>query len=88
MYQLWLHDKQTKNALDIAKKTGDLYDKFVNFVGDLEDIGKHLDKANSVYEEAFKKFSTGKGNLISRVENIRELGVKTAKKLKVENDVE
>ena len=88
MYQLWLHDKQTKNALDIAKKTGDLYDKFVNFVGDLEDIGKHLDKANSVYEEAFKKFSTGKGNLLSRVEGIRELGVKTAKKLKVETDVE
>ena len=83
MYQLWLHDKQTKNALDIAKKTGDLYDKFVNFVGDLEDIGKHLDKANSVYEEAFKKFSTGKGNLISRVENIRELGVKTSKRLKL-----
>ena len=84
MYQLWLHDKQTKNALKIADETGKLYDKFVNFVGDLEDIGKHLDKANSVYEEAFKKFSTGKGNLLSRVENIRELGVTTAKKLKIE----
>ena len=84
MYQLWLHDKQTKNALKIADETGKLYDKFVNFVGDLEDIGKHLDKANSVYEEAFKKFSTGKGNLLSRVEGIRELGVTTAKKLKIE----
>ena len=84
MYQLWLHDKQTKNALKIADETGKLYDKFVNFVGDLEDIGKHLDKANSVYEEAFKKFSTGKGNLLSRVEGIRELGVKTAKRLKIE----
>ena len=84
MYQLWLHDKQTKNALKIADETGKLYDKFVNFVGDLEDIGKHLDKANSVYEEAFKKFSTGRGNIISRVENIRELGVTTAKKLKIE----
>ena len=84
MYQLWLHDKQTKNALKIADETGKLYDKFVNFVGDLEDIGKHLDKANLVYEEAFKKFSTGKGNLLSRVEGIRELGVTTAKKLKIE----
>ena len=84
MYQLWLHDKQTKNALKIADETGKLYDKFVNFVGDLEDIGKHLDKANSVYEDAFKKFSTGKGNLLSRVEGIRELGVKTAKRLKIE----
>ena len=84
MYQLWIRDKQTKNALKIADETGKLYDKFVNFVGDLEDIGKHLDKANSVYEEAFKKFSTGRGNIISRVENIRELGVTTAKKLKIE----
>lgn len=85
MYQLWLHDKQTKNALKIADETGKLYDKFVNFVCDFEDIGKHLDKANSVYEAAFKKFSTGKGNLLSRVEGIRELGVKTAKRLKVES---
>ena len=88
MYQLWMRDKQTKNALKIAEETGKLYDKFVNFVGDLEDIGKHLDKANAVYEEAFKKFSTGKGNLLSRVEGIRELGVKTAKKLKIESDSE
>ena len=88
MYQLWIRDKQTKNALKIADETGKLYDKFVNFVGDLEDIGKHLDKANAVYEEAFKKFSTGKGNLLSRVEGIRELGVKTAKKLKIESDSE
>ena len=84
MYQLWMRDKQTKNALKIADETGKLYDKFVNFVGDLEDIGKHLDKATTVYEEAFKKFSTGRGNILSRVESIRELGVTTAKKLKIE----
>ena len=88
MYQLWMRDKQTKNALKIADETGKLYDKFVNFVGDLENIGKHLDKANAVYEEAFKKFSTGRGNLLSRVEGIRELGVQTAKKLKIESDSE
>ena len=88
MYQLWMRDKQTKNALKIADETGKLYDKFVNFVGDLEDIGKHLDKANSVYEEAFKKFSTGKGNLLYRVEGIRELGVKTAKRLKIDESSE
>ena len=83
MYQLWLHDKQTKNSLKIAEETGKLYDKFVNFVDDLEDIGKHIGRASSVYEEALKKISTGKGNLLSRVENIRELGVKTSKRLKI-----
>lgn len=84
MYQLWMQDKQTKNALKIAEETGKLYDKFVSFVGDLEDVGKHIDKANAVYEEAYKKLSSGKGNLLSRVEGIKELGVKTAKRLKVE----
>ena len=88
MYQLWMHDKQTKNALKIADETGKLYDKFVNFVSDLEDIGKHLGKAEQVYDEAFKKFSTGRGNLISKVENIRELGVKTSKQLKITDSEE
>ena len=84
MYQLWMRDKQTKNALKIADETGKLYDKFVGFVGDLEEVGKHLDKASAVYEEAHKKLSSGKGNLLSRVEGIKELGVKTAKRLKIE----
>ena len=89
MYQLWIRDKQTKNALKIAEETGKLYDKFVNFVGDLEEVGRHIDKANVVYEEAYKKLSSGKGNLLSRVEGIRELGAKTAKRLKVDmEDIE
>lgn len=84
MYQLWMHDKQTKNALKIADETGKLYDKFVGFVSDLEEVGRHIDKASAVYEEAHKKLSSGKGNLVSRVEGIKDLGVKTAKRLKVE----
>ena len=84
MYQLWIRDKQTKNALKIAEETGKLYDKFVGFVSDLEEVGKHIDKASAVYEEAHKKLSSGKGNIVSRVEGIKELGVKTAKRLKIE----
>ncbi len=84
MYQLWMRDKQTKNALKIADETGKLYDKFVNFVADLDEVGKHIDRANEVYGEARKKLASGKGNILSRVESIRELGVKTAKKLKIE----
>ena len=86
MYQLWIRDKQTKNALKIADETGKLYDKFVGFVSDLEEVGKHIDKASAVYEEAHKKLSSGKGNLLSRVEGIKELGVKTAKRLKIEEE--
>ncbi len=81
MYQLWTRDKQTKNAMKIAEDTGRLYDKLVGFVTDLENIGTNLDRAVVAYEDAYKKFSTGRGNILSKVENIRELGVKTAKKL-------
>ena len=84
MYQLWMRDKQTKNALKIADETGKLYDKFVGFVDDLEEINRHLGKASSAYESAYNKLSTGRGNLISKVEGIRELGVTTAKKMKIE----
>jgi DNA recombination protein RmuC len=84
MYQLWIRDKQTKNALKIADETGKLYDKFVGFVSDLEEVGRYLDKAGVVYEEAHKKLSSGKGNILSRVESIKELGIKTNKRLKID----
>ena len=84
MYQLWMRDKQTKNALNIAAETGKLYDKFVGFVADLEEINRHLGKASSAYELAYNKLSTGRGNIISKIEGIRELGVPTTKRLKIE----
>ena len=84
MYQLWTRDKQTKNALKIAEETGKLYDKLAGFVADLDIVGKNLRGATDSYEKAYNKLATGKGNLLSRVEGIRALGVKTAKRLNVE----
>ncbi|MBQ2993843.1 MAG: DNA recombination protein RmuC [Alistipes sp.] len=81
MYQLWTRDKQTKNALEIARQTGDLYDKLAGFVSDLEGVGKALKKASEAHDEACKKLSTGKGNILSRVDKIKQLGIKTTKSL-------
>ncbi len=86
MYQLWIRDKQTKNALKIAEDTGKLYDKFVGFVEDMENVGKSLRSAQQSYEGAYNKLSSGKGNLITKVEQIRKLGVKTDKQLKIEEE--
>ena len=88
MYQLWMRDKQTKNALKIADETGKLYDKVVGFVANLEEVGRELDNAQKAYEKAFNQLSTGRGNILSKVEGIRELGVKTTKRLKIEIDDE
>lgn len=81
MYQLWTRDKQTKNALRIAEETGKLYDKLAGFVADLQDVGAALQKAAKKYDDAYAKLSTGRGNVLSKAENIRLLGIKTAKSL-------
>ena len=81
---LWRLDQQNRNAVEIADKAGALYDKFVNFVGDLEDVGVRIDSSKKSYENAHKKLRSGTGNLIRRVEDLKTLGAKTSKKLERE----
>ena len=78
---LWRQDHQNRNALEIAKQCGNLYDKFVGFVDDLEKLGQRLDQAQTSYHDAFSKLKSGKGNLIRSAEKVRELGVKPSKTL-------
>ena len=78
---IWKQENQTRNAMEIAKQGGALYDKFVGFVNDLEKIGKNVHQVQESYDEAMKKLSTGSGNLINKAESIRKLGVKTSKRL-------
>ncbi len=78
---VWRYENQNRNALEIARQAGALYDKFVGFVADLEEIGEKLDKARKAYEKAYGKLSMGKGNLVRSSERLRELGVKTGKVL-------
>jgi len=80
---IWKQEKQNVNALEIAKQSGDLYDKFVAFIEDMIEMGKKLNSAKEYYGEAMKKLSEGKGNLVLRTEKLRELGVKTNKSLPV-----
>ncbi|MGB2242026.1 MAG: DNA recombination protein RmuC [Porticoccaceae bacterium] len=76
---LWRYADQNINAQQIAEKAGALYDLFVLHVEALEEIGKHLDKSKDAYETAFKRLSTGRGNLIKRSEELKTLGAKTKK---------
>ena len=78
---LWRQDHQNKNALEIARQCGALYDKFVGFIDDMEKLGQRIDQAQSSYHDAFNKLKTGKGNLIRTAEKVRELGVKPSKTL-------
>jgi len=78
---IWRYEDQNKNALIIAKKAGDLYDKFVGFVEALDDVGQKLDKAQDSYQTARNRLTDGKGNLVRRTEELRQLGVKAQKQL-------
>lgn len=79
--QLWTRDKQTKNALKIAEEGGKLYDKFVGFVNDMQTVEQSLGKASEAYASAMSKLHTGRGCVVSKVENLKKLGAKTSKTL-------
>ena len=78
---LWRVENQNKNAMEIARQSGDMLDKLAGFVDDILDIGSKLDSTRRSYDAAMNKLSTGKGNLIRRAGKIKELGAKSSKEL-------
>ncbi len=76
---LWRQEYQGQNVKEIARQSGDLYDKFVGLVEDLIDVGNKLKATQKSYEGSMNKLHSGKGNLLKRVENIKKLGAKTTK---------
>ena len=78
---MWQNEKQQRNALEIARQAGALYDKFEGFVTDLTKVGKKMDEAKLEYKGAMNKLVEGRGNLITSVEKIKKLGAKAKKAL-------
>ncbi len=81
---IWQQEHQTANALEIARQGGALYDKFVGFVDSLDALGRLLERSQEAYSQAFNQLKSGRGNLITRAENLRSLGVATTKSLRTE----
>ncbi len=81
---IWKQEKQKSNVLEIARQSGLLYDKFVNFVEDLKGIGQRLEQAQGAYHDAMNKMMDSKkygDTLVGRAERIRELGARASKSL-------
>ena len=78
---MWKQDKANKNAIEIARQAGSLYDKFQSFSEDLIKVGNNLNTTKNTYEDAMKKLTDGKDNLVRMTERLRELGAKTSKKI-------
>lgn len=78
---IWRQEHQNRNALEIAKKGGDMYDKFAAFAEDLIKLGTQMDTSKKTYDEAMKKLSTGTGNLVKRAADLKKLGVNSGKNI-------
>ena len=78
---LWRQERQGQNALEIAERAGQLYDKFVAFIQDLDEVGNRLKQLDKAYDAARNKLCDGRGNLINRVENLKLLGARASKSL-------
>ena len=78
---MWKQERQNRNVMEIARLSGEMYDKFIGFVGDMEGIGKNLKLSQDAYDKALNKLSSGRGNLSITAEKIKKLGAKTGKQL-------
>lgn len=78
---IWKQENQTRNAQEIARLAGQLYDKLVGFTADMEKIKKSLDAADNAYSDAYRKLTSGNGNVMRTADKIKALGAKTTRQL-------
>ena len=78
---MWNNEKPQRNAIEIARQAGALYDKFEGFVTDLTKVGKKMDEAKSEYKGAMNKLVEGRGNLVTSIEKLKKMGAKAKKSL-------
>lgn len=86
VYDLWSRDAQNRNALDIASRGAIMYDKFVGFVTEMQQIGISIDRSRKSYDSALNKLSTGRGNLVRQAEMLKELGIRSSKEMNIISD--
>jgi DNA recombination protein RmuC len=78
---LWRQERQTRNALEIAEQAGGLYDKFVGFLADMDNVERSLTRAVEAHAGARRALGVENGNIVRRVERLRDLGVRTKKEI-------
>jgi len=78
---MWKQERQNRNVLEIARLSGEMYDKFYGFIADMEGIGKNIKLTQDNYDKAVNKLSTGRGNLVVTADKIKKLGAKADKQI-------
>lgn len=80
---MWKQERQNRNVMEIARLSGSMYDKFVGFMADMENIGRYMKQGQDAYDKAVNKLSVGSGNLTNTSEKIKRLGAKATKQIDI-----
>ena len=86
IYSIWRQENSNKNSEKIAIEAGKIYDKMVLFQDEFLRLGESIDKNKNVFDSCLNKFSTGKGNLLTRFDNLKKLGAKSQKSIKMKTE--
>ena len=78
---MWKQERQNRNVMEIARLSGEMYDKFIGFMNDMDGLGKNIKQSQDAYDKAINKLSSGRGNLSTTAEKIKKLGARTGKQL-------
>jgi len=78
---IWRQEQQNRNAMEIARLGGELYDKFVGFLTDLQDLGRKIRSTQDSFDDALNKLSKGRGNLVRKAEELKKLGARAGKSI-------
>lgn len=81
IHNIWRYEHQSRNAEEIARRGGDLHDKFVGFVESLDEVGRHLDRAQNAFDTSRNRLHLGRGNLVNQAAMLSKLGVTGKKQL-------
>ncbi|MDO5643319.1 MAG: DNA recombination protein RmuC [Paracoccus sp. (in: a-proteobacteria)] len=83
---IWMVERRESNALEIARRAGQLYDKFAGVVESLDGVGTALGRASDAHRQAMERLARGSGNVIRQVEMLRELGARATKRIALDHD--
>jgi len=78
---LWKVEQQNQNAIEIAMKAGSMYDKFVLFLESMESVGNGIKNAQTAYDKAMGQLSTGRGNVVKQMEDLKKMGADAQKQI-------
>lgn len=79
--QLWRQENQRRSIDDVFDAVRKIYEKYVGFAEDMDQIQTALQKTQAAYDSALKKLATGDGNLVRQMDKFVKANIIKPKRL-------